>query len=39
MISEFLSATIAIVVYEKPTFGNGDPPFFDGRAQIEIREN
>ena len=35
-ISE-LQNNIVIVVYEKPTFGNGDPPFFDGRAQIETR--
>ena len=33
----YLQSNIAIVVYEKPTFGNGDPPFSDGRAQVETQ--
>ena len=31
----YLHIGIAIVVYNKKTFGSGEPPFFDGRAVVE----
>ena len=31
----FLQFSIAIVVFDKKTFGNVEPPFFDGRAYVE----
>ena len=31
----YLHTGIAIVVYDKKTFGSGEPPFFDGRAVVE----
>ena len=31
----FLQFSIAIVVFDKKTFGNDEPPFFDGRAYVE----
>ena len=35
----YLQLNIAIVVYDKKTFGNGEPPFFDGHAYVEQESN
>lgn len=32
--SQYARLGIAIVVYDKSTLGSGEPPFFDGRAQL-----